>query len=96
MVALASLCINVGMGLTFGAYSTFMSSTTIAEFSASHVLASSGLSLAIAINGFCAPVVRMSTETCPHAAFIEHSGTGAAGPHVYTNVELPGHESMLS
>lgn len=54
MVAIAALCINVGLGFTFGAYGTFMSSMT-SEFAASRSLASGGVSLLVATMGLCAP-----------------------------------------
>lgn len=55
MVALAFLCVNVGIGLSFGAYGFFLPSI-IAEFSASRSLAVGGLSLLTANMGLLAPV----------------------------------------
>ena len=65
MVLLACLCVNVGVGFTFGAYGTFMPSM-IAEFSASHSLASAGLSLMVAMMGRCASVGSCSVASRVH------------------------------
>lgn len=74
MVALACVCVNVGIGFTFGAFGTFMPSM-IAEFSVSRSVAASGLSLRVAIMGLLSPVVsyavrRWSIRSTLAAGFI--------------------------
>ena len=74
MVALACLYMNIGVGFTYGIYSTFMA-PMIQEFSASRTLASTGMSIMVVTMGLLGPVVgfglqRWSIRAALGAGFI--------------------------
>jgi hypothetical protein len=56
MVALAFLCTNLVLGLTFGTYGPFVAGTS-GELAASRSLLSGGLALVVTFMGLLAPVV---------------------------------------
>jgi len=56
MVALAFMCTNLVLGLTFGTYGPFVASIS-GEFTASRSLLSGGLALVVTLMGLLAPVV---------------------------------------